>query len=352
MPADTDIKFMQRCLELAVRAEGNTFPNPLVGSVIVNDGKIIGEGYHRKAGEQHAERIAINSVIERELLGSSTLYVNLEPCSHFGKTPPCSELIIKSGIRRIVVGTIDSSDKVCGKGIEGLRNAGCEVIPGVLGDECRWINRRFFTFHEKKRPYIILKWAASSDGFLDIDRNKFQGNRPAWITGASDRVLVHRWRAAEQSILVGAGTIRTDNPMLNVREWAGTDPLKLVLSSSGNLDPESAVFTAGGKVIVFTHNKEDITGYPGKFILDPGRSSAGQVLSHLYDSGIQSIFIEGGARVLNHFITENLWDEARIFTGKIIFGSGIKAPVVTGIIKSETDYSGSHLKIIINPDDH
>ena len=349
MPANEDRKFMQRCLDLAVSAQGNTYPNPLVGSVIVHRGVIIGEGYHLKAGGPHAERVAINSVVNRELLTSSTLYVNLEPCSHFGKTPPCSDLIIETGIKRIVAGTIDTSDKVSGKGISSLRNAGCEVITGILEDECRRVNRRFFTYHEKKRPYIILKWAESSDGFLDIDRDKLSGRRPTWITGKPERVLVHRWRAAEQSILVGAGTVRTDDPLLNVREWTGNDPLKLILSSSGRLNKDSGIFSSGGKVVVFTHENEIKQEYSARIIhLDRNLSSAKQILNFLYDSGIQSLFIEGGAEILNLFISEGLWDEARIFYGKALFGNGIKAPELKGRIFSKTEFSESRLEVVSN----
>lgn len=352
MQESEDIKFMQRCLDLAVKAEGNTYPNPLVGSVIVHNGRIIGEGYHRKAGESHAERIAIGTVVERELLKESTLYVNLEPCSHFGRTPPCSDLIIASGIKKVVAGTIDTSDKVSGKGITALRNAGCQVITGVLENECRWINRRFFTFHEKKRPYVILKWAQSSDGFLDIERGNFPGERPVWITGKAEKVLVHKWRAAEQSILVGAGTIRADNPLLNVRDWSGKDPLKLILSSTGRIDSESEIFKTGGKVVIFTHNRELRPGYNAEvIIMDRDIPSAKQVLSYLFDSGIQSLFIEGGAAILNHFINEGLWDEARIFHGNFPFGSGVTAPTVRGLVYSRTIYSASCLEIIIKRED-
>ena len=348
-PSGDDIKFMQRCLDLAGRAEGRTYPNPLVGSVIVNNGSIIGEGYHLKAGEPHAERIAINSVTDRELLKDSTLYVNLEPCNHYGKTPPCTEIIISSGIKKVVAGSSDTSDKVSGKGIAGLIRSGCEVITGVLENECRWINRRFFTFHEKKRPYLILKWAQSSDGFLDVNREKFTGRRPTWITGKAERILVHKWRAAEQAILAGAGTVRADNPMLNLREWPGEDPLRLILSSSGSLDNNSAVFRAHGRTVVFTH-KKSASVCCDKLILDRERSSAVQVTEYLYNSGIQSLFIEGGAQVLNHFISEGLWDEARVFSGKITFGAGIKAPVIKGIVLSRTEYSESHLEVITKAD--
>ncbi|MDQ1297394.1 MAG: diaminohydroxyphosphoribosylaminopyrimidine deaminase, partial [Bacteroidota bacterium] len=199
-----DIKFMQRCLDLAQKAEGMTRPNPMVGSVIVRGGVIIGEGYHLKAGGPHAEVVAINSVMDKSLLRSSALYVNLEPCSHFGKTPPCADLIVSSGLRKVFIGPGDTSEKISGQGIAILKKAGLEVKTGILEEKCRYINRRFFTFNEKKRPYIVLKWAQSADGFLDIERRKAVQQRPTWITGEAERVLVHKWRATEQAILVGA----------------------------------------------------------------------------------------------------------------------------------------------------
>lgn len=352
MQADDDIKFMQRCLDLAGKAEGNTYPNPLVGSVIIFKGTIIGEGYHLRAGGSHAEKIAIDSVNERELLKYSTLYVNLEPCNHFGRTPPCTDLIIKSGIKKIVAGTIDTNEMVGGKGINTLGNSGCEVKTGVLNQECRWINRRFFTYHEKKRPYIILKWAQSADRFIDIERDKFQVRRPTWITGKAERILVHKWRSEEQAVLVGAGTVRADNPMLNVREWSGNDPLRLILSSSGILDKTSFVFRPDNKTVLFTHNKQPATDYNAAVVvMDRDRSAAEQVNRYLYNSGIQSLFIEGGAEVINHFISEDLWDEARIFTGNHSFRRGIAAPVINGRIISKTKYSESTLEIILNEKD-
>ncbi len=350
MPAGDDIKFMQRCLDLAGKAEGNTYPNPVVGSVIVHNGLIIGEGYHLKAGGPHAEHNAINSVADAELLRSSTLYVNLEPCSHFGKTPPCSQLIISSGIKKIVVGTMDTSDKVSGKGIAELENAGCRVVTGILEKECRRINRRFFTFHEKKRPYVVLKWAQSADGFLDIESVEDHEKRPVWITGKPERALVHKWRAAEQAILVGAGTVRSDNPMLNVREWSGNDPLKLILSKSGNLDKSSFVFNPPGKTVVFTLNNDAETGNAVKVVLNKNKRSADQILEYLLSSGIQSVMVEGGAEVLNHFISVGLWDEARVFYGKLPFKKGTIAPEIKGTVFSETKFMFSSLEVILNDD--
>jgi diaminohydroxyphosphoribosylaminopyrimidine deaminase/5-amino-6-(5-phosphoribosylamino)uracil reductase len=348
MPRNNDIKFMRRCLDLAGKAEGSTYPNPLVGAVIVHDNIIIGEGYHIKAGDPHAEVNAINDVADKELLKTAVLYVSLEPCSHYGKTPPCIDLILSHGIKKVVIGTTDTSDPVAGKGIMALQNAGCEVVTGVLGEDCRWINRRFFTFNEKKRPYIILKWAQSADGYLDYEREKVPEQKPAWITGKPERVLVHKWRANEQAILAGAGTVRADDPQLNVRYWAGNDPLRLILSSSGALRKESAVFRTNGTNIVFTDNAEADLENAVKVKLDNNRNSASQVVGYLYSIGIQSLLIEGGAAVLDHFISAGKWDEARIFTGRDPFRTGVKAPVVTGKVLANVLFSRSQLEVTMN----
>ena len=347
MTETEDIKFMHRCLELASGAEGLTYPNPMVGSVIVYDGKILGEGYHIRSGEPHAEVIAINSVSDKTKLKLSTLYVNLEPCSHFGKTPPCADYIISNQIPRIVIGATDTSEKVSGKGVKKLLDAGCDVKKGVIEEECRWLNRRFFTFHEKKRPYITLKFAQSADGYLDILRSEDHKPEPTWITGKPERILVHKWRATEQAILVGAGTLRADNPRLNVREWKGNDPLKLILSSSGSVNLDSFRNNSDARILVFTHNVSAAVPDEMKVVLDQNEPSSVQIARYLYSSGIQSLFIEGGAEVLNHFISTGLWDEARIFKGEDYFRDGVKAPVINGILSSRTVFSGSSLEIYL-----
>jgi len=347
MTETEDIKFMRRCLELASKAEGMTYPNPMVGSVIVYEGKVIGEGFHLRSGESHAEVNAINSVFDKSKLKKSTLYVNLEPCSHFGKTPPCADFIISNEIPRVIIGTPDTSEKVSGEGIKRLRDAGCEVKAGVLEEECRRLNRRFFTFQEKKRPYVTLKWAQSADGYLDIVRSEEHSKEPTWITGKPERVLVHKWRASEQAILVGAGTISADNPRLNVREWQGNDPLKLILSSSGSFNKGSSLTETDSNSVVFTHNSR--VDFPGivKVLLKENVPSSVQICDYLHSIGIQSLFIEGGAKVLNHFISTGMWDEARIFTGKETFLGGIKAPGIAGKLFSETVFSGSYLAVYL-----
>ncbi|HKK41427.1 MAG TPA: bifunctional diaminohydroxyphosphoribosylaminopyrimidine deaminase/5-amino-6-(5-phosphoribosylamino)uracil reductase RibD [Bacteroidales bacterium] len=350
MSVTEDDKFMRRCLELASQAAGMTYPNPLVGSVIVHKGQVIGEGYHLKAGMPHAEVMAVNSVKDRSLLKESTLYVNLEPCSHYGRTPPCSDLIVDMSIPRVVIGTIDTSDKVAGRGVERLKSAGCDVTTGVLGQECRWLNRRFFTFNEKKRPYIILKWAQSRDGYLDTLRKGHSGPGPNWISGKPERVLVHKWRSEEQAILVGAGTMRADNPSLNVREWGGSDPLRIILSNSGNF-PAFIVREEHEKTfVVFTRNKNpDIKG--ARIIqLDDYLPVSVQVAGFLYREGIQSLFIEGGAAVLNHFITSDMWDEARVFTGDSDFNEGVKAPDLPVKPCHVKKFKGSTLLIYVSHD--
>lgn len=349
MPDNNDVKFIRRCLELAIKAEGMTYPNPMVGSVIVCNGRVIGEGYHLKAGGPHAEVRAVDSVVRKELLTSSTLYVNLEPCSHFGKTPPCADMIISKGIPRVVIGTSDTSDKVSGKGITKLMDAGCEVIIAVAEEECRRLNRRFFTFHEKKRPYITLKWAQSSDGFVDKERGENYRIEPNWITGSTEKILVHKWRAAEQAILVGAGTIRADNPQLNVREWKGNNPVRIILSGSGSLPDDLAVNKSIGSIIVFTYYPEKVA-IPGSVVmrLNHRETAARQISEALHGWGIQSLFIEGGAQVINHFIRTGCWDEARVFHGYEPFGSGVKAPEINGKLYAEKVFSRSKLEIVLN----
>jgi len=242
--------FMQRCLDLALLGIGDVAPNPMVGCVIVHEGIVIGEGYHEKYGGPHAEVNAILSVKNPELLAHSTLYVSLEPCAHFGKTPPCSDLIIKNQIPKVVIGTVDPFAEVSGKGIERMRKSGIEVEVGVLEKKCRNLNRRFFTFHEKKRPYIILKWAQTLDGFIDTDRTETQ--HPTWITNALSKRLVHKQRSEESAILIGTNTAEYDNPALTVREWTGSQPIRMVIDRLGRLDSSLQIFDGIVPTWVFT----------------------------------------------------------------------------------------------------
>ncbi len=322
-------KYMQRCLELAQNGLGTTYPNPMVGSVIVCDGKIIGEGWHQKAGEPHAEVNAINSVKDKSLLSKSTIYVSLEPCSHFGKTPPCSDLIIHHKIPNVVVGTVDPNEKVAGKGIDKLRQSGASVMVGISEKQCRELNRRFFTFHNQKRPYIILKWAESSDGFLSPLAKEAQ--RPVWITNPYSRQLVHKWRTEEQAILVGTNTVLEDNPQLNSRDWNGNNPVRVVLDRSGKI-PHHYDVKNGRQPTIFITEKENFVTVENcmteTIIFD--YQLAEKISDLLFKKGIQSVIIEGGLQTLQTFIDADLWDESRIFKGNLILQQGTKAPAITG----------------------
>jgi len=321
---------MARCLELAEKGMGAVVPNPLVGCVIVHEGKIIGEGYHGRYGEAHAEVNAISSVRETGRLADSTLYVNLEPCSHHGKTPPCSSLILEKKIPKLVVGTADPNPRVSGAGIEVLEKAGVRVKSGVLEKECRDLNRRFFKYHRDKKPWIILKWARTRDGFIDRERTGDDPEGVNWITGPEARQLVHRWRSEEQAILVGTRTVILDNPELTVRDWKGKNPLRLVIDREGKLSPQGKIFNNEADSLVFTSkpmkNFERV-----KYITVPeGSDYIEVILKQLYAQEIQSLIVEGGAQLLDAFIQQGLWDEARIFTGSQLFGSGIPSPEING----------------------
>lgn len=321
-----EIKYMQRCLDLAKLGERRVAPNPMVGSVVVHDGLIIGEGFHRKWGQAHAEVNAIASVKQTELLSQSTLYVNLEPCSHHGKTPPCADLIVENRIPRVVVGTIDPFSEVAGRGIERLRQNGCEVVVGVLENECLELNRRFFTFHQKKRPYIILKWAETADGLVDTDRTEADHGQPTWITNEMARIAVHKQRASEQAILIGTETALKDNPSLTVRDWFGEQPLRIVADRFHRIDTHSNLFDGKAPTLCVTNSKNS-NKQQAEFLIVPNESDViDTTLEHLYNNGIQSVIIEGGPTMLQSFINRNLWDEAHVYIGQLSFGSGIRAP--------------------------
>ncbi|HBI00131.1 MAG TPA: bifunctional diaminohydroxyphosphoribosylaminopyrimidine deaminase/5-amino-6-(5-phosphoribosylamino)uracil reductase RibD [Flavobacterium sp.] len=338
-------KYMQRCLELAKNGLGTTYPNPMVGSVIVFENKIIGEGWHQKAGEPHAEVNAINSVKDKSLLSKSTIYVSLEPCSHFGKTPPCSDLIIHHKIPNVVVGTVDPNEKVAGKGIEKLRNSGASVIVGILEKQCLELNRRFFTFHNQKRPFIILKWAESADGFLSPQTKNEQ--KPVWITNSYSRQLVHKWRTEEQAILVGTNTVLADNPQLNSRDWQGNNPIRIVLDRSGKI-PNDYEVKNGKQSTIFITEKENFVSVENcnfeTIIFD--NQLAEKISSLLFQKGIQSVIIEGGLQTLQTFIDANLWDEARIFKGSLLFQQGTKAPILVGETVKRTTILNDELLIL------
>ena len=328
---------------------GTTYPNPLVGSVIVFENQIIGEGWHKKAGQAHAEVNAINSVKNKYLLSKATIYVSLEPCSHFGKTPPCSDLIIENKIPNVVIGTVDPNEKVAGKGIQKLLEAGIHVTIGILENECLELNKHFFTFHQKKRPYIILKWAETADGFVAPKEKDEQ--KPFWITNQYSRQLVHKWRSEEQAILVGTQTVLDDNPTLNVRDWHGNHPVKIILDRQNRLNEDLVVFNSTEKTIVFSGTKRDFKNKNCySEVLNFNENLAQEICISLFQNSIQSVIIEGGARTLQTFIDANLWDEARIFKGKISFKEGTKAPISSGnLIEQQTIFDDT-LQIFKNHD--
>ncbi|MCI5814456.1 MAG: bifunctional diaminohydroxyphosphoribosylaminopyrimidine deaminase/5-amino-6-(5-phosphoribosylamino)uracil reductase RibD [Bacteroidales bacterium] len=283
--AEIDKKYMRRCIQLALNGRRNAKPNPMVGAVLVCEDRIIGEGYHVRCGEGHAEVNCFASVkpCDEVLLSKSTLYVSLEPCAHFGRTPPCADLVVRKGVHRVVVGCVDPFAKVQGRGIQRMREAGIAVTVGVLEAECKALNRRFFTFHTHRRPYLILKWAQTADGFID------DHCRPVAISNDFTRMLCHKLRAENDAILVGRVTAERDQPQLNVRDWVGSDPERIVLSH---------------------------------------QTSIGEVLRRLYEAGRQSLIVEGGSRTLQSFLQQGLWDEIRIETAPLTVGEGTPAPQI------------------------
>ena len=308
-----DINYMHRCIQLAKCGEAGAPPNPMVGAVIVCDGRIIGEGFHRRCGGPHAEVNAINSVQDKHLLSRSTIYVSLEPCAHYGKTPPCADLIIKSGIPRVIIGCTDPFTKVNGLGIKKLQDAGCKVRVGVLEEECRELNRRFFTFHQEHRPWITLKWAQSKDGYIN---GKF--------SNALTQTLVHRLRAQSGAILVGTRTALLDNPTLTTRYWSGPNPLRLTIDRHNILPP--TLHIKDGSTPTHIYHEESI----------------GEILQDLYSRGIQSLLVEGGAKLLQSFIDKGLWDEARIETAPFCLDEGVAAPILKNEqLRSEQNIGGN-----------
>lgn len=319
-----DELYMLRCIKLAQLGKRAVAPNPMVGAIIVHDNKIIGEGYHQHYGEAHAEVNAINSVLDKSLLKDATIFVSLEPCAHHGKTPPCSDLLITNKFKRVVIGCLDTYSEVSGKGIEKLQKAGIDVTVGILEKECRELNKRFFTFHEKKRPYIILKWAQTQDGYIDINRaNNEKGIN--WITQKETKSLVHQWRSEEHAILVGKKTIFNDNPSLSVREVKGINPVRVVIDSTNStFNSDYNIFNQEAPTIIFNSKLELAKNNINWIKLQD--YSIKNICDQLYKLNIQSIIIEGGAYTLNQFISSDFWDEARVLIGQSNFEAGLKAP--------------------------
>ncbi|VAW09863.1 Diaminohydroxyphosphoribosylaminopyrimidine deaminase / 5-amino-6-(5-phosphoribosylamino)uracil reductase [hydrothermal vent metagenome] len=335
-------------MEIAKNGLGTTAPNPMVGAVIVYGKKIIGEGFTSAYGGAHAEVNAINSVVDPTLLEYATLYVSLEPCVHFGKTPPCVDLILKHRIKKIVIGILDPHEKVAGKGVQKLIDASCDVTVGVLEKECRAHHKRFLTFHQKKRPYIILKWAETLDGFIAPKKEERTSQpEPFWITGRATRQIVHQWRSEEQAILTGTNTVLEDNPKLNVRYWKGKNPVRIVLDRKLKIGRGFNVFDKSAPTIVLTEVTDasfylkDITyeliGFQGNV--------AAQICEKLYQHKINSVIVEGGSQTLQTFVDAGLWDEARVLTGNTSFHQGLKAPVFTGCSMEKIKIDRNTLKI-------
>ncbi len=319
--------YIKRCIELAGKALGKTYPNPLVGSVIVYNHQIIGEGYHHKAGENHAEINAINSVHDKSLISESTIYVSLEPCAHYGKTPPCALKIKELGFKKVVIGAMDSHDKVNGKGKKIIQDAGIEVVSGVLEKECVQLNKRFFTFHEKKRPYIIVKWAQSGDGFMDKDC------KPVSISNSLVNQFVHQLRADEHAILVGTNTALNDNPNLTVRNAEGENPIRILIDFELKVPQDFNIYNQEARTIVINSVKDEEKGNI-RFIKIEKENFLLELMNALYREQVQSVIIEGGKFTLQQFIDEDLWDEAIVIENKNLkLEKGTRAPEFN--IKSE-----------------
>lgn len=328
-------KYISRCIELGKLGIGNTYPNPSVGSCIVYNNKIIGEGYTSRPGKNHAEINAINSVKIKSQLKESTLYVTLEPCSHHGKTPPCTNEIIKNKIPRVIIGTLDPHTEVSGKGIKQLEEAGIEVVLGVLENKCKDHHKRFLTFINKKRPYIILKWAETNDGFIaPKTKNEL---KPVWISNRHSRQLVHKWRSEEQCLIVGRKTISEDNPKLTTRDWDGRDPIVVIISKDNNLNNNLNIFNSKAEKIIISNE-----------LIDFKKPIGNQITNLLYNRNIISAIVEGGAQTLQTFINENLWDEIRKFKSPLNFKNGTKAPIVNIKPRNKTLIVQDKLLVIYN----
>ena len=339
-----DLKFMNRALELAANGKGSVSPNPMVGCVIVYDNKIIGEGWHKEFGGPHAEVMAVESVADKTLIGESVIYVTLEPCSYHGKTPACTDLLMTYLPRRVVVACLDPNPQVSGKGVEILRSAGIDVDFGVLESEAKALNKQFFVSMNTQRPYIILKWAQTADGF--IARLNYDSK---WISSPLSRQLVHKWRSEEDGILVGYNTVKYDNPELSVRDWEGRNPVRIVIDPHGKLEGQAKVFDSSVKTYWF-NGREDLSSpnlvvkrFPKEHTLLDG-------LEFLYKENIGSVIVEGGAAILQQFIKDGLWDEARIFTSQARFAEGIRAPGLELLPDSEQFIEEDRLSIIFNPE--
>lgn len=336
-------------MQIARNGLGTARPNPSVGAVIVYKDKIIAEGFTSNYGGNHAEVNAVNAVVNKSLLKEATIYVTLEPCAHFGKTPPCADLIIKYSFKKVVIGTLDTNSLVAGKGVERLKNAGIEVIVGVLVEECKRHHKRFFTNQNKKRPYVVLKWAESKDGFIAPNHKEEQ--QPVWISNQYSQQIVHKLRSREHAILVGTNTVLADNPKLNVRSWSGNSPIRIVLDKNLRLPNSLLVFDNSVKTIFITKTKSDTTLKNHNIIfeqIDFDGNVVKQILEVLQKYRIQSLIVEGGAKTLQAFINENLWDEAWVFVGDVKLIGGVKVPRFDAKLAHQQKIKNDILKVYIN----
>jgi diaminohydroxyphosphoribosylaminopyrimidine deaminase/5-amino-6-(5-phosphoribosylamino)uracil reductase len=337
---------MQRCLQLAMLGAGAVAPNPMVGAVLVHEGRIIGEGYHQQYGEAHAEVNCINNVLpgDKHLIPLSTLYVCLEPCAHHGKTPPCTDLVIASKIKKVVIGCADPYKEVNRKGIEKLKAAGIEVVEDILTEECRELNKRFFSFHQKQRPWMLLKWAQTASG-------KISGKEGSALKISNDYTnrLVHRWRTEEAGILVGTNTALVDNPSLTARLWTGKNPHRFVVDMNDRLPKTLKLFKDGLQTTVFNASKNESSG-PVSFVKINKERFIPDICNALFEMKIQSIMVEGGAVLLQHFINSGTWDEARIITSTNVFtAEGMAAPVLkAATLSAKMQVSTDNISSFIN----
>lgn len=336
--------YMRRALELAVKGRGKVSPNPMVGCVIVKNGNIIGEGWHRQYGQAHAEVNAINQVVDKDLLNGADLYVSLEPCAHVGKTAPCANLVASFPFRKVYICNVDPNPLVAGKGLEIIQNAGIQTETNILKDEGERLNARFFTFMQKNRPYIVLKLAETTDGF--IARKDYSSK---WISGNLSRQLVHKWRTEEDAIMVGTNTAKYDNPTLNVRDWSGINPTRIVLDRNLSLMPNLNIFDQSQSTLCYNQLKSDVHGKTIFIKLNQDDAWLPQILTDLYNRKIQSVLVEGGSALLNSFIENNYWDEIRRFKATdIYFKEGIPAPVLKYSVEYSEKIQNDQLEVFLN----
>ena len=338
--------FMSYCLDLAQKAKGHTAPNPMVGAVLVHDDRVIGEGWHHYYGADHAEVNCLKNVAEADkyLVPESTMYVNLEPCAHYGITPPCADRLVLEKVKKVIIANTDPFEKVSGKGIAILKAGGVEVETGVCEKEGLWVNRRFFCFHSRKRPYIILKWAQTKDNFIaPPDKHRFR------ITGDESLQLVHKWRTEEAAIMVGTNTALNDNPQLTARHWQGRQPLRIALDRNLRLPATHHLFDNAAATWIINEQREILSGNVHSIQMTFDDTLLTELMHRLYDARILSLIVEGGAALLNSFISAGLWDEARIFTGAVLLNEGIAAPILTEETPAFTSTTGNdELRVFVN----